>query len=369
MSTTAQAFEQVLRLLEEAPELADRLERVREYSTRIRASEYHITNACNLRCEGCWFFANDFDKATEDDRDEDHLRAFVISERARGVNTALLIGGEPTLFPRRVGVYVDEMEYVTISTNGIKPLPRSGFEDVMVAITLFGGGPLDDELRGIRPSGTRFDGLLGTALDNYRGDDRAGFVFAVTERGIDHIEPTVRRIADEDHPLIFNFYSSYGTDSPLFVADRQRLLDETLRVCDAYPDTVLSHPHYINAMITGESHGQRFGYDVCPSISSDHADHADRLKNGNPVLRGFNAWAPDLETVQFCCTSGHCGDCRDSQAVSSWLLVSWKQFLDSVDSLRTWIELAECYWSQFVWSPFSAVRGPIMGEPVESRAG
>ena len=37
------------------------------------------------------------------------------------------------------------------------------------------------------------------------------------------------------------------------------------------------------------------------------------------MLPKFNAWAADFKTVNFCCTSGHCEDCRDSQAVFSWL--------------------------------------------------
>ena len=76
------------------------------------------------------------------------------------------------------------------------------------------------------------------------------------------------------------------------------------------------------------------------------------MLNGNPILPVFNTWSADLQTVKFCCTSGHCDGCRDSQAVFSWLLVSLERFLESRDSLRTWVEIAESYWSQFYWSPY-----------------
>src|SRR3989442_3783630 len=89
--------------------------------------------------------------------------------------------------------FVEVMEYVRISTNGFRPLPRDGFERVSVAITLFGGGPLDDELRAIKPNGRTFTGLFDTALGHYRDDPRAMFVYAITSRGVEHIEPTVRR--------------------------------------------------------------------------------------------------------------------------------------------------------------------------------
>jgi len=103
-----------------------------------------------------------------------------------------------------------------------------------------------------------------------------------------------------------------------------------------------------------ESHWGRFSYDVCPSFSVDHPDNAKRLVNGNPYLPRFNAWAADCSTVNFCCTSGHCEDCRDSQAVLSWLIVNFDRFRDSGARLRTWIEISESYWKQFCWALYEA---------------
>src|SRR5438309_4324385 len=335
--------------------LLQRFRAVRSFSRSVRASEYHITNACNLRCRGCWFFTFEFDRAAKDQTDLARLRAFIERERGRHINAALLIGGEPTLVPDRIMAFVEGMEYVTISTNGLHPLPRDGFERVSVAITLFGGGPLDDQLRAIKPNGGTFTGLFDTALGHYRDDPRALFVYAITSRGVEHIEPTVRRIRDNGNRVIFNYYSEYHTDDPLRAADEQRLLDEAIRVADAYPDTVLSHPYYLRALIRGETEFGHFGYSVCPSISWDHPAHATRRANGNPTLPLFNAYAPDLTTIHFCCTSGHCEGCRDSQAVQSWLLVSVRHFLQTKQGLQTWVELAESYWRQFVWSPYHAL--------------
>src|SRR5438552_13487900 len=233
--------------------LLQRFRAVRSFSRSVRASEYHITNACNLRCRGCWFFTFEFDRETKDQTDLARLRVFIERERARHINAALLIGGEPTLVPDRVMAFVEGMEYVTISTNGLRPLPRDGFERVSVAITLFGGGPLDDELRAIRPNGGTFTGLFDTALGHYRHDPRAMFVYAITSRGVEHIEPTVRRIRDNGNRVTFNYYSEYHTDDPLRGADEQRLLDEALRVGDAYPVAVLSHPYYLRALLRGET--------------------------------------------------------------------------------------------------------------------
>jgi molybdenum cofactor biosynthesis enzyme MoaA len=80
----------------------NRFHSVMAFSGKVRSSEYHLTNACNIRCKGCWFFEHEFDVATKEEKSLSELRAFIATERARGVNSALLIGGEPTLFPKRV---------------------------------------------------------------------------------------------------------------------------------------------------------------------------------------------------------------------------------------------------------------------------
>src|SRR3989475_1935372 len=231
--------------------LLRRFRAVRAFARSVRASEYHVTNACNLRCRGCWFFTFAFDRATKDETDQAGLQGFIERERARHINAALLIGGEPTLIPDRVMAFAEGMEYVTVSTNGLRPLPRAGFERVSIGITLFGGGDLDDDLRAITPGGRTFTGLFETALRNYRDDPRVIFNYAVTGSGVEHNETTVRRIRDNGNRVTFNLYSEYHTDTPLQHSQGRRLLGEVLRVAGAYPDTVVAHPYYLRALVTG----------------------------------------------------------------------------------------------------------------------
>jgi len=338
-------------ILADRPDLAPRLHAVRDMGLRVSAVEVHLTTACNIRCKGCWYFEGGFDDAVKDVSDPGVIRAFVDSLVARGVTQATLIGGEPTLVPERLAAFVGRLPYLTVSTNGIRPLPRAGMENVAVAISLFGGGPLDDALRGYRVNGSAFSGLFQTALKNYRDDPRVIFVYALSEDGLEHVEPTVRAIRDNGNQVTFNFYSAHGSDHPLRIDNEKRTLEEALRVKDLYPDTVVSHPYFIEALITGRTHwAGQFGYDVCPSISVDHPDHAERIQNGNPVVDGFAVYGADYQTLQFCCTSGHCSDCRDSQGVYSWLLLSMNRFLDGASRFETWLDLAESYWRQWYWA-------------------
>ena len=341
------------RVLRGEGQLGQRLARLRRFSKSVRTSEYHLTTACNLRCDGCWFFEYGFDRRTEDLTSVEAWRMFAKEQaQARGVTSALLIGGEPTLYPDRIGAFVEHMRYVTVSSNGMKALPREGFERVAIALTLFGGEKADDALRAIRPNGMRFVGLLDRVLTNYRNDDRATFVFAVSPRFLDAVEPTVRQIRDNGNAVTFNYYSEYGSDDPLGAGLESQLLDELLRVREAYPETVINTPYSIRTLITGRTHWAQFGYDVCPSISTDNHVHQERLANGQPVLPGFNSYAADATTLNFCCASANCDGCRDSQAVYSWLLLSMKHFLDSPQALEEWMDTAESYWRQLRWSPY-----------------
>ena len=225
-------------------------------------------------------------------------------------------------------------------------------EDITIAITMFGAGPIDDKLRAIKPGGQRFTGLFDTALTHYKDDNRAGFVIALSDGCEAYLEDAIQKIQDNGNRCVFNFYSLYGSGDPAALAEKDRILEVALSMREKYPDVVKSHPYFIKTLIEGRTEWAEFGYDVCPSVSVDHPDHAERLKNGNRYLPKFNTWAADLKTVKFCCTSGDCTSCRDSQAISSWLLVSIEYFLESKERLLIWAEVTESYWSQFTWSPY-----------------
>src|ERR1044071_2132315 len=125
-TATERAF---LSLLGGDVEYLQRYRRVTGLARKVRSSEYLLTNACNIRCQGCWFFKHDFDKSTDEVTSVDDGRAFAQRERARGITYAIIIGGEPTLIADRVAAFVEVMDYVTISTNGFRQLPPHGVRE------------------------------------------------------------------------------------------------------------------------------------------------------------------------------------------------------------------------------------------------
>ena len=138
-------------------------ERYRRISSlNIRSSIYDLTSRCNLRCKGCFFFSSGENRVDE----EMELRkweAFIDREKARGVNLAILIGGEPTLcmdrleaFYRRVPTYC--------ATNGLIKVPRDRFPDMMIGISLWGSGEDEKVLRG--------RDTFSISSKNYEGDPK-----------------------------------------------------------------------------------------------------------------------------------------------------------------------------------------------------
>src|SRR5882724_2011686 len=60
----------------------------------LRAILVDITHVCNLRCTGCYFFAEDMDQ--REAPDDEAFEQFIAREQARGTNFVTIVGGEPS---------------------------------------------------------------------------------------------------------------------------------------------------------------------------------------------------------------------------------------------------------------------------------
>src|SRR5450759_5239333 len=106
-------------------------ERYRKISSlNIRSSIYDVTNQCNLRCRGCFFYSSKEHEVASEEMDLQKWHEFVGREQERGENPASLIGGEPTLHLDRVAAFYQTMP-TYCATNGQIKVPRDRFPDMM----------------------------------------------------------------------------------------------------------------------------------------------------------------------------------------------------------------------------------------------
>src|SRR5512137_246132 len=98
------------------PQWYERYKRISKLN--IRSSIYDVTNKCNLRCKGCFFFSSDEDQVAAEEQDLGRWEAFIDQEVSRGVNLAILIGGEPMLRPDRVEAFHRRLP-TFCATNGL----------------------------------------------------------------------------------------------------------------------------------------------------------------------------------------------------------------------------------------------------------
>ena len=317
----------------EDPFLATLYQRVREAGP-IRSISVDLTHVCNLRCQGCYYFAEGMDKGMSDPSDEafDH---FVESELERGTNFVTVVGGEPSLQLDRLKILYDNFR-VNVATNGLVKIPFEGFENMPFGIAVWGDHETDRFLRG----GNRHN-VFQTALDNYKDDPRAFWYYTITPGNVHEIETVVARCVENGNPVLFNFYSDLAGLGPDYGGGRG--FDEALEAIDTvierYPDKILLSRYLARTIADGELYGQRWGHEVCTSLTADHPANLERLDNGNPYNPHFKAYQSNLEDTRRCCTGidRNCDTCFDVWEHYSWVMLNLRKHLGSREEFTHWL--------------------------------
>ena len=308
----------------------------------IRSSIYDVTNRCNLRCKGCFFFSSGEHQVTEE-MDIQKWENFIDKEKKRGVNLAILIGGEPTLCMDRIEAFYKRLP-TFCATNGLIKVSRDKFPDMMVGISLWGGSADEKVLRG--------RDTFAISSKNYAGDPYAYYLYTITPRQVGKIEPVIKRIADVGLKVHLQLLSN-DEDVDGFswhegeLKDLRREMDEML---DKYPKTVISSKYYHEVITTGKMMGRRFGWKECPSVT----ESLDNRKPQTRRLIHFFRWASDLQTVHRCCTSAtrDCSTCKDGAAHMSWIMVNKREHMNSTKDLQNWIEVYEMFAKLYRFIPW-----------------
>ncbi len=319
-------------------------ERYRRISKlNIRSSIYDVTNQCNLRCKGCFFFSSNEHKAAREEMDLTRWEAFIDREKARGVNLAILIGGEPTLHLDRVEAFYRRMP-TFCATNGLIRVPRERFPDLMLGISLWGDENDEKKLRG--------RDTFSVSSKHYAGDPNVYYLYTITPRQIGRTERIIRRIRDAGLKVHMQLLSNdEGVDGfdwrPEELVDIRSEMDDML---DRYPDTVISSKYYHEIITTGKMLGRTFGWKECPSVT----EPLDRRDPRPRRLIGFIRWASDLKTMHRCCTSEtrDCTTCKDGAAHMSWVMVNKRAHIRTTRDLQNWIEVYEMFAKLYQFIPW-----------------
>ena len=309
----------------------------------IRSSIYDVTNKCNLRCKGCFFFSSDEHKAAAEEMDTKKWEAFIDKEMDRGVNLAILIGGEPTLYLDRVEAFYKRLPSFC-ATNGLIKIPRDRFPDLMLGISLWGDEADEKILRG--------KDTFSISSKNYEGDPNVYYLFTLTPKQIGKIERVIRKIRDTGLKVHLQLLSNdEGVDG--FSWEPEQL--EAIRVemddmLDKYPETVISSKYYHEIITTGKMLGRSFGWNECPSVTQPLDTRDPQPKR----LIEFIRWASDLNTMHRCCTSEtrDCSICKDGAAHMSWVMVNKRAHIRTTKDLQNWIEVYEMFAKLYQFIPW-----------------
>ena len=309
----------------------------------IRSSIYDVTNKCNLRCKGCFFFSSNEHKAAAEEMDIEKWEAFVDKEMDRGVNLAILIGGEPTLYLDRVEAFYKRLP-TFCATNGLIKIPRDRFPDMMLGISLWGDETDEKILRG--------KDTFSISSKNYEGDPHVYYLFTLTPKQIGKIERIIKKIKDTGLKVHLQLLSNdEGVDGFSWQPDQlEAIRVEMDDMLHRYPETLISSKYYHEIITTGKMLGRSFGWDECPSVTQPLDTRDPQPKR----LIEFIRWASDLNTMHRCCTSEtrDCSSCKDGAAHMSWVMVNKRAHIRTTRDLQNWIEVYEMFAKLYQFIPW-----------------
>lgn len=281
-----------------------------------RPAFYEISDKCNLKCEGCYYFDPEtvHPVKQEENTFDDKWPVLLKNEKARGVTMPYFLGAEPVLEQTRLMTAAKYFKRGNLGTNGtIRLDPEIPFR---LSISAWAADEKDDSwLRGAH--------ALRKALRLYQGDKRAILLYTVNPTNIDQVPEMARIAKDHGLPLTFNLWSPTtsllsrlssfsGNDDQFFristpekslvfgSSDLERTRDVLGQALDDFPDTVI-YSHAYNRWST--QRGPLYPLDAKTGVAYDC---------GSRIHGSFKYFGMDLESQAIkCCTSAiDCENCR-----------------------------------------------------------
>ena len=166
------------------PVIRERWDKVRKYFF-LRESTYDMSNRCNIRCEGCYYFAGEKQFA-EENRDPAAWRQLLEAEKKRGITFVVLAGAEPSLVPELCEVCYGVIPLGAIASNGLQVIPPD--IDYRIHISVWGNDRTSLAIR-------KAPDMLVRQMANYNNDPRAVWVYTFTPVNIDEAREVTQLLA------------------------------------------------------------------------------------------------------------------------------------------------------------------------------
>jgi MoaA/NifB/PqqE/SkfB family radical SAM enzyme len=315
------------------PPVRARWDKVRKYFF-LRESTYDMTNRCNIRCEGCYYYTGEKQFAAENKNIAD-WRQLLEAEKKRGITFVVLAGAEPSLVPELCEVCYGVIPLGAIATNGLKTIPRE--IDYRIHISVWGNDRTSLAVR-------KAPDMLARQVANYKDDPRAVFVYTFTPRNIDEAREVTAMLADSGLKITFNMFSA-----PVGYSGQLRHTPETLaatgqvmtELLAEFPETVLFSPYNIVAHTRPQGLHELFS---CPYPR----------RNSSTAIglgRSFRQYRTDLQwdrDAACCVPDTDCDDCRHYAAGSA--VVTARMYRHATDpfTFSAWLDYVDTYLAVWV---------------------
>ena len=329
---------------------------------------YEITQRCNLKCEGCYYFERDDFERVPEQRSLAAWEEFFANEARRVVTMAYFVGAEPALEQERLIAAAPRFRYGNIGTNGTIRIDAS--VPFRIGVSVWAGDDATD--RKLRQS-TAFR----KAFKNYAGDPRAIILFTLSPWNLNEVRDIAWMCRDHDLGLTFNMYSptlrfldkllkgqandnmffrvSRREHSPCFsptdLVEARRVITE---VMEEFPDVVVYSRAY-NDWATEP--GPRYEIDAGTGI----AKHC-----GSRVVGTFRYYGVDQQELHpKCCTPGtDCSQCRMYSGGFSSKFQPRSSDVASQESFADWLDTMEALGRIFLYERGATFndRGMVEGD-------
>ena len=314
-------------------EIRQRWEKVKKYFY-LRESTYDMTNRCNIRCDGCYYYEGEKQFAQENGN-PDAWRELMMKEKARGITYVVLAGAEPSLVPRLLKACYGEIPLGCIATNGLRRIPEE--IEYKIHISVWGNDETSLRVR-------RSKHLLMKQIENYVHDPRAMFVYTFTRENIDEVYDVTERIASHDGKITFSMFSSpigYNGSLRHNKSSLNRTGKVMLDLMSRYPQNVIYSPYNIVA------HTHSYGLHELYGCSYPRRNSSTDIGLG----RSFRQYRADLSwdrDVACCVPDTVCDECRHYAAGSAVVTARLYRHVSDPDTFKSWLDYVDTYLAVWV---------------------